>query len=183
MALWGAFCELGISFVSPELVQEAAANYLIASMNRAVKEECEAQETGFVSVDPSGDGKVAAIAADAVALNRLKAGVTERLAHLLNGRVTLGVPAGSLTDVGILNGRGPKIPIKLSLEGSADVTFQTTFESAGVNQSCHRIVMQITSSACSQSRRFELQVQESTSTVLAETVVVGEVPDVALDSR
>ena len=43
--------------------------------------------------------------------------------------------------------------------------------------------MAVTARAYSQSQRFEALVEEHTETVLAETVVVGEVPNVALTGK
>lgn len=179
-ALWLAVSEIGLSSISEELTQEAARGYLLASINRAVEEQLREGESSFVAVGRDESGQVSQVSADAGELNRLKSGVLSRLERLLDGRVTAYVPIGSLTNLGILNGRGPKVPVRLKLEGSADAEFQTEFVSAGVNQSCHRITMTVTARAYSQSKRFEAEVEESTATVLAETVVVGRVPQVAL---
>ena len=72
------------------------------------------------------------------------------------------------------------MPVRMAFEGSANLRFDTEFTTAGVNQSLHRITMTVTAYAYSQSRRFEAKVEESTSTVLAETLVVGPVPSLAL---
>jgi len=178
--LWETAAEAGLSAVSQELTEEAARSYLLSAMNKAVNEELQQGEDTFVSVSQSRSGEVSSVSANAAKLNNLKTGVLSRLSESLNGRVTAYVPVGSLTNVGILNGRGPKVPVKLNLESSADVSFQTEFDSAGVNQSCHRITMTVKARAYSQSQRFETRVEEQTVTVLAETVVIGDVPDVAL---
>ncbi len=183
LTLWGTVSEAGLSSVSQELTEEAARNYVLSAINRAVDEELQNGEGSFVSVTRSEGGSVSSVSANAARLNSLRAGALARLAKSLNGKVTAAVPVGSLTNVGVLNGRGPKVPLKLNLEGSADISFQTEFVSAGINQSCHRIVMTVKVKAYSQSERFETQVEEETATVLAETVVVGDVPDVALTDR
>ncbi len=180
LLLWGVISEKGLSSVSPQLTEEAARNYLLLSMNKAVDEELRDRENSFVNVARSSGGEISAVSTDAAALNRLKSGILNRLSKSLNGNVAAWVPIGSFTDVGVFNGRGPKAAVKLNLEGSADVSFQTDFHSAGINQSCHRIIMTVKARAYSQSKRFETQVEEQTVTVLAETVVVGEVPDVAM---
>lgn len=180
LLLWGTAAEAGLSSVSGELTEEAVRCYLISAMDSAVKEELEQQEGGFVLVSRSGGGEVSAISSDTAALNRLKTGVLSRLNGALQGKTTLWVPIGSLTDIGIFNGRGPSVPVRLKLDGSANVTFQSEFDSAGVNQSRHRVVMTVEAEAFSQSKRFSVHVKEQTSAVLAETVVVGEVPEVAL---
>ena len=172
--------EAGLSSVSEELTKEAARSYILASINQAVNQELEDGENSFVSVEKGNAGQVASVSANTAELNALKTGVLSRLSQKLNGRSTVYVPIGSLTDVGIFNGRGFQVPIKLQFEGSADVSFDTEFASAGINQSCHRITMTVQAQVYSQSKRFETFVETGTATVLAETVVVGTVPDVAV---
>ncbi|MCI9553113.1 MAG: hypothetical protein HFE94_06235 [Acutalibacter sp.] len=168
--------ELGLGGVSGELTREAARGYILDCVSQAVQDELEVQSEPFVTVQRQGSGQVSLVTADAKRLNQLKAGVLERLSHSLRGQATAQVPVGSLTGIGLLSGRGFPVPIKLRLEGSAVVEFSTEFASAGVNQTCHRLIMTVRAQAYSQSKRFETAVEAETATVLAETLVVGEVP-------
>lgn len=178
--LWLALSELGLLSLSEGLTQEAAESYLLSCVSCAIEQELTENETSFVTVSRLPDGEVASVSANTEALNRLRAGVLERLSGRLNGKATSYIPIGSLTKVGIFNGRGPKVPVKLQLEGSADVSFQTEFLSAGINQTCHRITMTVRVSAFSQSKRFQVQTEKESTTVLSETVVVGRVPEAVL---
>lgn len=177
LALWAVLMEIGLSSVSRELTEEAARGYLLSSMNDAIEEEMEKMEADFVSVSQR-DGEAAFLQADYASFTAVKTGVAKRLAKSLNGKAAAFVPIGSLSGIGVLNGRGPCVPVKLRLEGSADVTFETEFVSAGVNQSCHRVVMKVRARAYSQSKRFTVQVEEETEALVSETVVVGETPRV-----
>ncbi|WP_322200351.1 sporulation protein YunB [Acutalibacter intestini] len=168
--------ELGLGGVSGELTREAARGYILDCVSQAVQDELEAQSEPFVTVQRQESGQVSLVTADAKRLNKLKAGVLERLSQSLRGQATAQVPVGSLTGIGLLSGRGFPVPIKLRLEGSAVVEFSTEFASAGVNQTCHRLIMTVRAQAYSQSKRFETAVETETATVLAETLVVGEVP-------
>ncbi len=173
-----AFSEWGLGSVSRELTREAARGYALSCVNQAVKASLE--ESGeFVTVERDEQGEPLAVHADTTALNALRSQVLARLEDSLNGSVTVDVPAGSLTGIALLNGRGFPVPLKLRMEGSADLAFETEFGSAGINQSCHRITMVVTVQLYSQSQRFETQVHLETSTVLAETVLVGQVPQAA----
>lgn len=169
-------CERAISGISPELIEEAARGYVLECISEAVDAELEADPAPFVKVERESGGRVSMVSADQERLNRLRAGVLERLAGSLKGRATVYVPVGSLTGVGIFNGRGFPVPVKLQLEGSAVVEFSTEFTGAGLNQTCHRLVMTVRARAYSPSRRFETSVETEAATVLAETMVVGEVP-------
>lgn len=175
-AALGALAEWVLSGVTPELTQEAARGYVLECISQAVEAELEEDPEPFVVIQREEDGQVALVSADSQRLNRLKSRVLERLSKSLRGRATVYVPVGSLTGIGLLNGRGFPVPLKLQLEGSAVVEFFTDFTGAGLNQTCHRLTMTVQARAYSTSRRFETAVEAQTSTVLAETMVVGEVP-------
>lgn len=174
------FCERAISGVSPELIEEAARGYVLECISEAVDAEMEEDKGPFVNVEKGSEGQVSLVSADQERLNSLRAGVLERLSHSLKGRATVYVPVGSLTGVGLFNGRGFPVPVKLQLEGSAIVEFSTEFTGAGMNQTCHRLVMTVRARAYSPSKCFETSVETETTTVLAETMVVGEVPKMNL---
>ncbi len=179
-ALWTLCWERGLAALSPELIEEAARGYVLECLTQAVEEEMAGEESPYIQVERDGKGQITAASANPHALNQLKARVLERLSQSLNGRKEIKVPLGSLTGIRILNGRGFCVPVRMAFEGSANLRFDTEFTTAGVNQSLHRITMTVTAYAYSQSRRFEAKVEESTSTVLAETLVVGPVPSLAL---
>ena len=174
--LIAALCERAISGVSPELVEEAARGYVLECISRAVDAELEESDAPFVTVERESGGKISMVSADQERLNSLRAGVLERLSRSLKGKATVYVPVGSLTGVGLFNGRGFPVPVKLQLEGSAVVEFSTEFTGAGLNQTCHRLMMTVRARAYSPSKRFETSVVTEAATVLAETMVVGEVP-------
>lgn len=178
--MWKIVSEAGLSAISNELTEESVRGYLLNSINSAVNDELADRESPFVNVKRSSDGTILSVSANAAELNSLKYEVLSRLSKSLNGKTVVRVPFGSLTTIRILNGRGPSVPVKLNLESSADVSFQTEFVSAGINQSCHRITMTVRVRSFSQSRRYETAVEETTTSVLAETIVVGAVPEVAL---
>lgn len=181
LAALAVFCwEWGISSLSEGLTEEVARGYVLEKVTQAVEEELEASPGPYIQVERGPDGAITGSCTDARALHALKAGILERLSHTLNGKATAWVPAGSLTGIAFLNGRGPGLPVRMAFEGSADLRFDTEFTTAGVNQTLHRVTLTVSARAYSQSRRFTASVEESSSAVLAETVVVGPVPQVAV---
>ena len=171
-----ALSEWGLGSISEELTQEAARAYVLAQVNQAV-EEALAQPRPFVTIERDGEGEPVAVQADTAALNELRLQVLGTLEESLNGSVSVEVPVGSLTGVALLNGRGFPVPLTLGMEGSADLSFQTEFVSAGINQSCHRVTMTVTVQAFTYVPGASGRVEQTTSAVLSETVIVGQVPD------
>ena len=175
-----ACCEKGLGSLSPELTEEVARGYVRECLTRAVEEELAQNEGPYIEAQRNAAGEITGAVADAGALNALKTGIQERLSKSLNGRASARVPMGSLTGAALLNGRGPGIPVRMAFEGCADLRFDTEFTTAGVNQSLHRVTLTVKARVYSQSRRFSAYVEEATSTVLSETVLVGPVPQVAV---
>lgn len=174
-----AFSEWGLSSVSEDLVQEAMRAHALSCVNTAVGSVLT-EDSGYVVVERNEAGEPEAVHTDTAALNALRTQLLSQLEESLNGTVTVEVPIGSLTGIALLNGKGFSVPLTLQVESSADLSFQTEFVSAGINQSCHRVTMTIRTRGISQSMRFPAETETETSTVLAETVLVGDVPNAAL---
>lgn len=177
--VWAGFSEVCLMNLSETILQEAVREYLYSSINNSVNRELENCKSSFLEVEQNAEGQVNAAIANIEALNKVKAGLTGDLNGRLNGKVTISIPIGSFTDIALLNGRGPSVPVRLQLKTTADVKFTTDFTSAGVNQVCHRILMTVQAQAYSQSNRFQVASQVETATVLSETVIVGTVPNFA----
>lgn len=174
---FAAFSEWGLSAVSEELTQTAAKKYVISAVNRAVKEslkDSRGEELSLITRDDAGN--VVSVQANTYVLNNFKASLSERMQKELNGNARVGIPAGSFTGLRVLNGRGFDVPMRLNLEGNADISFESGFIGAGVNQTCHRITLKVVVSAVSQSASFGASTEYETNIVLSETVIVGTVP-------
>lgn len=176
--VFGCFAEKGLSSVSEELTQEAARGYLTKTVNQAVNNNLKKVESSFTEIQRE-EGEISAIYTDPEALNQLKTTILSELTESLNGFAELSVPAGSLTNISVLNGRGFPVPIRLNFEGTADIAFHTEFLSAGINQTCHRVTMVVHAQVFSQSKRFQTYAETESSTVLSETVIVGKIPKVS----
>ena len=86
------------------------------------------------------------------------------------------IPIGSLLDSNILTGKGPKINIKVSPVGSAQIRIKNDFTSAGLNQTCHRIYAVITVKMSSSVPLYSFDTNTEFEFVLAENVIVGKAP-------
>lgn len=178
--IFAVLSEIGLSSVTEELTKQAAEKYIITSINSAVKKVLESyEEDSFCSMNLDNAGNVVSVEANSTRINELKAELSSKITEELNGRKSIGIPFGSLTDIAVLNGRGFDVPVKMNYIGSAGLTIKSEFLSAGINQSCHRITLNVRATVVSQSKRFSAEVERETDVVLAETVIVGKVPGIA----
>ena len=79
-------------------------------------------------------------------------------------------------------GKGPVIPVRILSIRNSDAVFASDFSQAGINQTLHRLNMQVSIDVAvlvlGQASSFTV----NSEVVVAETVIVGEVPDTFLQT-
>ena len=89
----------------------------------------------------------------------------------------LSIPVGSLSGSVLLAGRGPRISVRMESVGSSSANFENAFTSAGINQTKHQIVLNIDVAVSILLPGFSTATTVSNAVTVAETVIVGSVPD------
>ncbi len=137
----------------------------------------------FVSLEKDGAGKVTSITSNTAANSRFKRQVVEVVARQLDAldSEALGVPLGTLTGQPLLSGIGPHVRVSVDSVGDVTADFSNSFTSAGVNQTLHRICLDIHATVRLFLPGEVLPVSVSSSVCVAETVIVGETPDTYLN--
>ena len=90
------------------------------------------------------------------------------------------VPLGSLFDLEPLWAKGPALKARAMTVGTVRAEFDSQLTSAGVNQTLHRIGMEVTVPMTLLLPGGEVEVPLDTRLWVAETVIVGQVPDTYL---
>lgn len=153
------------------------------SVNEAVLDQLSvsgANYSDLVNIEKDSSGKVLAISSNVVRMNELKAAVSLKVQERLTESQENGyhIPIGTLLGSELLHGRGPGIPMKISLAGSIVTDFESNFTEAGVNQTRHQIYMKVTATVFVMIPGYDTSTQVETSVPVAETVIVGDVPNV-----
>ena len=91
------------------------------------------------------------------------------------------ISAGTLSGIVLLNGKGPDIKLRLVPVGSAQAELKSSFESAGINQTCHKISLDITAEIKAVYPAGSETVTVSMNCILAENIIAGKVPDGLID--
>ena len=168
------------------LLESMATTRVSNTVNRIVFEAVnEAIESGeitydqLISFEKDNDGKITAVHSNMAACNRLQV----EILNIILARIDqvsareLSIPVGSLTGSALLAGRGPRIKVRMESVGSSSARFENEFTSAGINQTNHRIVLHIDVSVAILLPGFTTATQVSNAVTVAETVIVGTVPD------
>ena len=117
-------------------------------------------------------------------VNRLKTDILNLINDEILAQDTshLGVAIGSLVFPEFLSGKGPEIPVKILSIRNSDGSFTSGFTEAGINQTLHQLSMQVlvdvTVLVLGKAESFTV----SSQVVVAETVIVGQVPETFLQT-
>ena len=90
------------------------------------------------------------------------------------------IPLGTLSGVPLLSEKGPTVDVVVSPIGNVSCTFQSVFETAGINQTLHRIYVNVSSSVDLIMPTSHVEVQTITPILLSESLIIGKVPDTYL---
>lgn len=168
------------------LLESMATTRVNNTVNRIVFEAVnEAIESGeitydqLISFEKDNDGRITAVHSNMAACNRLQVEILDIILARIDqvSARELSIPVGSLTGSALLAGRGPRIKVRMESVGSSSARFENEFSSAGINQTNHRIVLHIDVSVAILLPGFTTATQVSNAVTVAETVIVGTVPD------
>ena len=130
------------------------------------------------------DGRITALKTNIGEVNRLKTDIL----NIINDEILaldstdLGIPLGSLFLPEFISGRGPEIPVHIIAIRNSDATFESHFSEAGINQTLHQVTMVVSVDVAvlvlGKTDTFTM----TSEVVVAETVIVGAVPDTFLQS-
>ena len=128
------------------------------------------------------DGRITALKTNIGEINRLKTDVL----NIINDEVlaadesSLGIPLGSLFFSEFFAGKGPRMPIRILAIRNSEADFYSQFTEAGINQTLHQLNMEVfldvTVLVLGATSEFSI----CSHMVVAETVIVGAVPDTFL---
>ena len=135
--------------------------------------------TDLITLEKGESGSITALHSNMAEFNRLQSAVTQDVLTQLDqvADTDLDIPIGTLTGSALLVGRGPSVTIRMQSVGSCSAHFENEFSQAGINQTTHRILLCVDVSMSILLPGFRTDTEVSSAFSVAETVIVGAVPD------
>ncbi len=164
-----------------------ASDAITGRISRIVEEKMRAldgEERSFVRFEKDDSGNVTAIVTDTPRVNVLAAELLSAVVEAANaGDLNLGVPLGDLLGCSLLLGKGPRIPVRITLLTSSRVNYKNRLTDAGINQTRHQLLLEVRVDA-DVLLPWEIRSAQITDEVLiSETVVVGRVPQTYMNTN
>lgn len=160
-------------------------NQMTGVLEHAAQEALSQQpseNTSLVTIERDADGAITALTTDTSKLNSLRTQIVTQVLQALESVdvSTIQIPLGSLLDSELIWARGPAIQARAMTVGTISAEFESDFTAAGVNQTLHRIWLELSVPLTVMLPGGEVQAELNSRLCVAETVIVGNVPSTYL---
>ena len=184
LLLFLAAASLYLKDVSTAIAVSDASDAVTVSINNAIADimrDGDYSADYFVTFEKSEAGEITAISSNMARINALSAKILDRIVGATDTyMLTVNIPVGNLTGVSLLMGRGPKVPAKIITMTSSRVEFNNSIVTAGINQTKHQINLEVIVDIDILVPWGTESTQVITEVLIADTIVVGRVPDTYL---
>lgn len=159
-----------------------SSTYAVSVINQSIKEvtDNKINYSDICQINKNDEGEIISITTNTSLINSIKLKLSNKIIENLRKKNSqdLGIPIGNLTKTYIFSGRGPKIPIKVMNASSPKIVVESKFESAGINQTKHKISI-ITTVEIQIILPYEtLTTAVSSESLICDTIIIGNVPNV-----
>lgn len=137
----------------------------------------------LVLLEKDRDGRIMMAQINTMEVNRLMAETTIRVQDALKsirGEIIY-IPLGQAVDSHLLANYGPRIPVRLIPIGRVNTRVIDVFETAGINQTRHKVYLDIHAEVQIVVPFVSSEIEVVTSVPLADNIFIGEVPDTVIN--
>ena len=156
------------------------------SVNDAIIETLSNSQINYndlVKLNYGEDNTVRSIETNSEYINKIKSTLVNGVNGYLSeyAITTIAIPIGTFTGNDYLSGMGPKLDVEVQFGGCAVTDIISEFKSAGINQTCHRILVNVSVNIYVYEFGKNLTDTVECECCIAETVIVGTVPEAYVD--
>jgi len=141
------------------------------------------QYNEIIIIEKDNEGNITLVRADTVKLNYL----SSRLILESNNKIEelkdldIKIPIGYVSNNLVVKNIGPKVNINLEQLGNITSSYESVFESAGINQTIHKIYLNISMKLRIAIPLNSKDIEITCQFPVAETIIVGKIPTTAID--
>lgn len=160
-----------------------ANNITTVTVNNTINEILRSGDFHYddlVSIEYDSQGKISAVKTDSIAMNILKTVVSVKISEAVSSieKTNISIPMGTLTGSTFMTGLGPPVNIRTSLSCSCEIEVKNSFEYSGINQTLHKILLEVTAYVYVITMGDAVSTQVFTAIPVAQTVIIGDIPEI-----
>ena len=168
--------------LSRQMVLSDATDLMTLCINDTISRKEDYDYDYFVNLEYGADGSVTAVQTNMARINALSSELLSDIVHAADGgQLSLSIPVGNVLGSSLLLGKGPEIPVDITMLTSSHVDFKNELSDAGINQTKHQIKLDVVVDIDVIMPWQTISTQVVSEILIAETVILGDVPDTYLN--
>lgn len=188
VAFFNIFIYILDKVVTPTVMAVADAEMRAKSMeiiNTSILKEYSKQFNydDIIKVEKDEHGNISMLKADTLKMSKIASDVALNSQKELKalGHIGIKVPIGYIFNNNILANIGPDVSVKMEPIGYIETKYQSEFESAGINQTRHKIYVQVYAKVriIIPTKKDDIEVKSEVP--ISETIIVGKTPDTSIN--
>lgn len=132
----------------------------------------------LLNITKDSEGNIKMVGTNIITVNEIISDIPIRIQEEMekSENNTFQIRLGSFLGSKLFAGRGPNVEIKMEIAGHLDTNLKSEFIDAGINQTLHRIYLELICEVIILTPFETMEEQIVNQVLLAEGVIVGEVP-------
>lgn len=173
----------GIKSIEPSFnrICEKEANGIATKItnNKATEVMKKYEYDDLVTIMKDENGNVNMVKANIIPINKIISDVAVEIQNELENisNEDVEIRLGSFTGSRILSGRGPSIKFKIFSVGDVLTDFKSEFNSAGINQTLHRMYLEVKCNVSILTPFNSIDRQITNQVIIGENIIVGTTPN------
>jgi sporulation protein YunB len=133
----------------------------------------------MIKIEKDNEGNIILLQSDTVKLNYIAAKLATECNKQLSdmNNTTIKVPLGWMSDKSIFFNAGPKITMHIEPIGNISTNYESKFESAGINQTRHKIYLNVVAKIRLKLPLKSQDIEVNTQIPVSDTIIVGKIPN------
>lgn len=172
-----------------QLAKSEVNETVLRTINKVVEREISQgalEYSKIITLQKDINGNITALETNMATVNRLQTQISQGVVDALENSIVseLRIPIGSAIGGELFSGRGPKITVKILSVTYIKTKLENTFIDAGINQTRHKIFLDVSVDVEVFVPGYRDVVETiETQVEVAETIIVGRVPNFYTDFR
>ena len=136
----------------------------------------------MVKIQKDNEGNIILIQADTAKLNLIAAELSTNCNNAFRDmdKSTIKVPLGWMSDRSIFYNLGPSMKVSIEPVGNISTSYESKFESAGINQTRHKIYLNISAKVRLKLPMNNDDIDVTTQIPVSDTIIVGKIPNTTI---
>ena len=135
--------------------------------------------SNLVTLTTDDEGHVTYLSADSIRMNGIAYNASLAIQEELEKTQEhdISIPLGSVLGSDLFSGAGPMVNVRIQPAGNVSTQYKSEFSAAGINQTRHKIVLNINTEVIIILPTASSSVTVNTQITVSETIIVGTVPN------